>query len=159
MMQRPAQRLARTLKERSLTLALAESITCGLISHKIGSVSNTSEVFLGCIVCYDEKVKTNLLKVSKKLIEKHTAESAEVTVELARKLSKLIKADICAAVTGLASPGGSEAPSKLVGTVFFAVAYKRKIHSLQKRFYGRPLEVKKKAAKELFNFISSIIDR
>src|ERR1051325_1459132 len=107
-MKRPEQALADLLKENELTIAFAESMTCGLAAHKLGTVPDTSEILMGSIVCYCEDVKCGILKIKKQLIKKHTAESQIVTDLLAKNLKKLIKADIHAAITGLASHGGTE---------------------------------------------------
>ena len=156
-MKRAEQILANILTEKCLKVAFAESMTCGLASHKLGTVSGTSEILMGSVICYDEKVKTDLLKVSKQLIKKYSAESQQVTDKLAINLSRLIKADICAAVTGLAAPGGSESKSKPVGTVFFSVYFRNKIYKLRKLYNGSPLLIKKKACDDLFRFITSKI--
>jgi nicotinamide-nucleotide amidase len=152
-MKRPALRLVDTLRAHQLRIAFVESITCGLAAHTIGSVPNTSEVFMGSIVCYDENVKKTLLKVPASLIKKHTAESAQVTARLARNLQKLIDADIHVAVTGLAAAGGSETKTKPVGTVFFAMQIRGKMYQHKVRYRGTPLQVKKKAVEGLFKFI------
>jgi nicotinamide-nucleotide amidase len=153
-MKNPAQKLAAFLKKNELTCALAESMTCGLGAHRLGGIADASDFFKGSIVCYAEEVKTNILKVKISLIKKHTAESQEVTDMLARNLKTLMDADVCAAITGLAAPGGSESKSKPVGTVFFAFYFKRKLHRMRKKFSGNPAEIKAKACNALFNFIT-----
>jgi nicotinamide-nucleotide amidase len=145
------------LQEQNLSLALAESITCGLAAHQLSTATGTSNVLKGSIVCYTEEVKTTLLKVPQKLIDRHTAESMQVTEALARNLRRLIKADIYGAVTGLASPGGSETKTKPVGTVFFCVKHGRKLFKKRKVFRGTPTEVRKKACLELYAFITKKI--
>ncbi len=55
---------------------------------------------MGSIVCYHPDVKNNLFGKREKLIQKYTTESAEVTDAVAKKLSKLIVADLYGAVTG-----------------------------------------------------------
>ena len=152
-MKRPEQNLADLLREHKLTIAFAESMSCGLLAHKLGSVPDTSEVLMGSVVCYCEDVKCGILKVKKQLIEKHTAESQVVTDTLAKNLKKVVKADIHAAITGLASPGGSETKTKPVGTVFYSFTFRNKIHKLRKQFRGSPLEIKEKACAEFFKFI------
>jgi len=149
--------LVKRLGEKKLSLALAESVTCGLAAHKLGTVIGASEVFKGSVVCYGEEVKIKLFGISKKLIKKHSAESMRVTRALSEKLPALIKADICAALTGLAAAGGSETKSKPVGTVFFCVKYKGKLSGRRKVFKGSPLEIREKACKELFRFLLSKI--
>jgi nicotinamide-nucleotide amidase len=143
----------RTLKKNKLTLALAESVTGGLAAHKLCTGIGTSDIFKGCIVCYDAAVKTALLGVKPDLIAKYSAESEQVTDALARNLARLIPANIHAALTGLASAGGSEGPGKPVGTVFYSVFYKRKMHRMRKVLKGSPLEIRDKAARNLFEFI------
>jgi len=152
---RHEQILVNYLKEHKLTIAFAESITCGLVTHKFGTISGTSDVLSGSIICYNKNVKTGLLKIKESLINKHTAESQIVTDELARQLSKIIAADIHAAVTGLASSGGSETRSKPVGTVFFSFLYRRKIYKKKTKFNGSPLQIKEKACRQLFKFITT----
>lgn len=156
-MKRPEQVLTNILKEKKLTIAFAESITCGLATHKIGNTSNTSDVLMGSIICYHEKTKTEVLGISKKILKKYTAESQQITDALATQLYKIIKADICAAITGLASPGGTESKSKPVGTVFYAVRIKGKLYRNKKLFKGSPLKIKKKACAYWYTFITQQI--
>jgi nicotinamide-nucleotide amidase len=145
------------LKRRGITLGLAESITCGMVAHKLATCKGVADVLKGSIVCYSPEVKMDLLKVNKKTIDKYTCESMEVTEELTSNLSKLIKCDVSAALTGLASEGGSETKNKPVGTVFFCMKYKNKIYKERKLFRGSPLEIRKKACLELYDFILSKI--
>ncbi len=156
-MKRAEQILANFLKENKLTIALAESMTCGLAAHKLGTISGTSDILEGSIICYSEHVKTGLLKIKKQLLDKHTAESQIVTDGLALNLSKIITADIHAAITGLAAPGGSESRSKPVGTVFYSVLYKKRLYRMKKKFNGSPLTIKEKACDHLFKFITKTL--
>src|SRR3954467_13933483 len=110
--------LIKKLKKKNLTLAMAESVTCGLAAHKLSSLPGVSEILTGSIVCYTPEVKTGLLGVPKDLVKKYSCESQEVTESLAERLRVLIKADLHAATTGLASSGGSETKDKPVGTIF-----------------------------------------
>jgi nicotinamide-nucleotide amidase len=87
-MKRPEQKLLNFLKDHHLTIAFAESMTCGMAAMRIGNVSGTSEVFAGSIVCYDTSVKTGLLKIAVRTIKKYTAESQQVTDNLAKHLTK-----------------------------------------------------------------------
>lgn len=154
------QRIAgfiRTLKEKKLSLALAESMTCGLGAHLLAGVPGTSEVLKGSVVCYTPEVKTGLFGISAAMIRRYTCESMEVTEVLARRLASLIPADIHAAITGLASKGGSECTGKPVGTVFLAILYNHKLYRQRLVFRGSPLEIRKKACFELYRMIQEII--
>jgi nicotinamide-nucleotide amidase len=141
------------LKDKELKVAFAESMTCGMLAEKLATCIGTSDVLAGSIVCYQPEVKKELFKVPQRMIDKYSCESMQVTELLAKNLTKLITADIYAAITGLAAPGGSESKSKPVGTVFFCVYYKRKIHKLKKRFRGEPQEIRLKACKAMYDFI------
>lgn len=151
--------LIHLLKERELMLALAESVTCGLAAHQLTTAKGASEVFRGGVICYQENVKKELLQVSSRLIDRYTAESQQVTDALAKNLPHIIEADVYAALTGLASPGGSEHKDKPVGTVFFSVLYKKKLHHERALFRGSPLLIKKKACDHLYALLISIIEK
>jgi|SRR6185436_6630629 len=156
-MKRAEQILVNFLKENNLTIALAESMTCGLAAHKLGTISGTSDVLKGSVVCYSENVKTGLLKIKKQLIDKHTAESQKVTDALVLNLSKIITANIHGAVTGLASAGGSETRSKPVGTVFYSLLYKKRLYRMKMKFNGSPLKIKEKSCEHFFKFITKTL--
>jgi len=153
-MKRPEQILVNLLKENELTIAFAKSVSCGMLAHKMGTIAGTSEVFTGSLVCYNECIKTGLLKVTKKMIAEKTSESQEVTDVMAKHLCKIIPADVCAAITGLAAPGGTETKSKPVGTVFYALCFKGKTYRMKKRFRGSPLYIREQACKSFFKFIT-----
>jgi nicotinamide-nucleotide amidase len=152
-MKRITNKLIKFLLNKNLYIAFAESMSCGLVTHQLNTVKGTSEVLKGSVICYSEEVKRNLLKVPATLIAKHTAESQQVTDALAKNLKKLIKADVYAAITGLAAPGGSECKTKPVGTVFYSVYYKNKLHRERKILRGTPSDIKKKACKDFYKFI------
>jgi nicotinamide-nucleotide amidase len=156
-MKRPEQKLLDFLKEHTLTIAFAESITCGMAAMRIGNVSGTSESFVGSIVCYDAAVKTGLLNVPAQMIKKYTAESPQVTDNLAKHLTKKMRADISAAITGLAAPGGSESKQKPIGSVFISVFVNGKIFREKKKFNGSPREIKNKACSALFTFTLNVL--
>jgi nicotinamide-nucleotide amidase len=149
----------KTLQEKKLTIAFAESITCGLVAQKLATCPGTSDILKGAIVCYSPEVKKELLKISARTIRRYSCESLQVTRKLAQNLAPLIKADIHAAITGLASPGGSESKSKPVGTVFICAVYKGKIHSERKQFRGSPLTIRTKACMALYNMVLEILDK
>lgn len=159
MIQKRANGLIQFMQKEGLTLVLAESMTCGLAAMKLSSCIGVSDVLLASLVCYTPKAKTQLLQVKPATIHSHTCESREVTRKMALNLSKLIKADVYAAITGLASSDGSETKDKPVGTVFYAIRYKRKTHDFRNVFRGTPLEIKTKATGELYHLILKTIQK
>jgi len=152
-MHRTINSLVKLMQEKELTLALAESITCGMAAEKLATAFGTSDVFQGSIVCYTPEVKNKLMRIPQTVIDKYTTESMKVTELLARHLNRLIKADVYAAVTGLASPGGSETKSKPVGTVFICIVHGSKIYKKRYLFRGTPLEIRKKTCLALYELI------
>ena len=147
------------MQEVNFTIAFAESVTCGLAVHQLNTVKGTSEVLLGSIICYHEKAKTKLLNINSSLISKHTAESQQVTDAMAYQLSRLLAANISAAITGLSAAGGSESASKPVGTIFYSVYFKKKYYRSRKVFRGTPLQIKKRAVKYLFEWVTQLISK
>ncbi|HEX8376511.1 MAG TPA: CinA family protein [Pedobacter sp.] len=130
-----------TILSKDLTIAFVESASTGRLIYDFTSVPNCGEIVKGSIVCYDRSVKENLLKVPSQIIDQYSAESPEVTQLLAEGLLELIPADIVVAVTGLASPGGSETAEKPVGTMFVHSIIKGKAWKTSLLFEGSPDEI------------------
>lgn len=109
--------VVKLLKERGKTVAFAESCTGGLLSSMIVNVPGASEVFVGGVVAYDNEVKKKILGVREETLEKFGAASEVCVREMCEGLKKLMGADICLAISGIAGPTGGS-PEKPVGTVF-----------------------------------------
>ncbi|MCF0052851.1 nicotinamide-nucleotide amidohydrolase family protein [Dyadobacter sp. LJ53] len=132
---------SRALATKGLTVAFVESAPAGRLSAEFSLCSESGKILKGGLVCYDASLKTDILKVPKKMIERFTPESAEVTKELAERLQTFIPADIHVAVTGLTTPGGSESPEKPVGTIFIHACLNGKSVAVREEFSGGPEEV------------------
>ncbi len=105
------------LKQTSLTLAVAESCTGGLISSKITRVSGSSTYYLGGVTSYANSVKEKLLHVPAKILHQYGAVSSQVAEAMAKGIKQETGADIAISVTGIAGPEGGT-PDKPIGTVF-----------------------------------------
>lgn len=130
--------LGRILTEKGKTLATAESCTGGKIAQRITSVAGASAYFKGSVVSYSESVKTDILKVSKETIAKHSVVSEEVASEMAMNVQKLMNVDYAIAVTGNAGPT-KDATDEEVGTVIIALATPERI-LVEKFNFGQPRE-------------------
>lgn len=130
-----------TILSQNLTIAFVESASTGRLIYDFTSVPDCGQIVKGSIVCYDRSVKENLLKVPSNIIDTYSAESPEVTQLLAEGLKELIPADILVAVTGLASPGGSETEEKPVGTMFIHMLIKNRAWKTTLFFTGSPNEI------------------
>ncbi len=113
------------LTGKKLTLAVAESLTGGLITDRLTNVPGSSRYFERGVISYSNRSKTDLLGVTEKTLEKFGAVSETTAVLMAEGVRKLAKTDIGLSTTGIAGPtGGTE--NKPVGTVFIAVTDGRK---------------------------------
>lgn len=92
------------LREPRLTLAVAESLTCGRVQARVGAVSGASEYFLGGVTAYSLDQKVKLLGVDRAAAGKVNSVSAMVAEQMALGAGKLFGADIAAATTGYAEP-------------------------------------------------------
>lgn len=109
------------MRERGLTLAVAESCTGGAIASLFTAMAGASAYFLGGVVAYANEVKRDVLGVNYDDIMTHGAVSETVARQMAEGVRRTTGADYAIATTGIAGPtGGSEA--KPVGTVWMAVA-------------------------------------
>jgi nicotinamide-nucleotide amidase len=113
--------VGQTLRERRLTLAVAESCTGGLIGHRLTEVPGSSDYFLGGVVGYSNQAKIDLLGVSAQTLEQHGAVSPETAAAMATGARLAFGADVALATTGIAGPTGGT-PQKPVGTVYIGLA-------------------------------------
>src|SRR6516165_10129034 len=101
----------RLLGERKMTLATAESVTAGLVAHRIAQIPGASNWLKGGIVAYTNEVKSKLLGVPQSLLDTHGAVSAPVAEAMATGCRERFGSDLAVSTTGLAGPGGA-APGK-----------------------------------------------
>lgn len=137
--------VGRLLTTRNWTLALAESCTGGLISHRITQVPGSSHYFLRGYVVYSNQAKTDTLKVSPQLLKDKGAVSPEVAQALATQVRLAAKSDVGMATTGIAGPDGGS-PEKPVGLVYMAIADESSTQVFSFRFTGNRETVKLRAS-------------
>jgi nicotinamide-nucleotide amidase len=109
------------LRARRETLAVAESCTGGLISHRITNVSGSSEYFILAGVVYSNSSKIDLLGVSPETLERFGAVHEETAKEMALGVRRISGSTFGLAVTGIAGPDGGTS-EKPVGTVCIGIA-------------------------------------
>jgi nicotinamide-nucleotide amidase len=103
------------LRERGLSLGLAESVTGGLVAGRITNVPGASEVFRGSIVSYASEVKFDLLGVPEGPV---VSEAAAATMAVGAQ--RVLGADVALALTGVAGP--AEQDGMPVGTLCVGIA-------------------------------------
>jgi nicotinamide-nucleotide amidase len=106
------------LTARAETVAVAESLTGGLVTAALTSVPGSSAVFLGGIVAYATSLKARLLGVPEDLLAEHGPVYPDVAAAMARGASARLGATYGLATTGVAGPGPAD--GRVAGTVFVA---------------------------------------
>ncbi|HUT26674.1 MAG TPA: nicotinamide-nucleotide amidohydrolase family protein [Methanomassiliicoccales archaeon] len=143
----PGIELLNALRQKRLTIAVAESCTGGRICDKLTNVPGSSDVFLGGVVAYSNDSKVKLLGVSLEVLGTHGAVSSECAAAMAAGVRKAFNSDMGISVTGIAGPGGAT-KEKPVGLVFIGVSYQKKGEVFEIIIEGDREGVKEKASNE-----------
>jgi nicotinamide-nucleotide amidase len=133
------------LRQKQLTLALAESCTGGMVGAKITAVPGSSDVFAGGVVCYSNDSKTRDLGVPAETIEQHGAVSEAVARAMVAGACHRFGAAVGIALTGIAGPGGGT-EDKPRGTVWIAGQVGDALEAHKRWFPGDREEVRHRAA-------------
>jgi nicotinamide-nucleotide amidase len=123
------------LVSRRLKLAIAESVTGGMIAELITSVPGASRYFVLGVTAYSNAAKESALGVPENLLDEKGAVSSEVAIEMARGVKERGLADIGLSTTGIAGPSGGT-KEKPVGLVFIGLATHSKVDAREIRFSG-----------------------
>ena len=110
-----ADKIAEVLDSSGLTVAVAESLTGGMLASKLAEAPGASKWFRGAVVAYVSDVKHQLLGVPPGPVV--TAQAAEA---MAGGVRRLLAADVAVALTGAAGPDGQDGQPP--GTVFFGLS-------------------------------------
>ena len=114
-----AAKVLQLLEARGWSLALAESLTGGLLADAFVSVPGASKVLRGSVVAYATELKHELLGVDAELLASNGAVDAEVAIAMAVGAANRLGADVAISATGVAGP--DEQDGKKVGTVFIGL--------------------------------------
>ena len=130
-----ARRVLDACRAKNLKLAVAESCTGGLLAAALTEIPGSSDVFDRGFVTYSNAAKQAMLGVPASVLETRGSVSKETAEAMAMGALERSGADVTAAVTGVAGPGGGTV-QKPVGLVHFAAARRggRQLH--RERRYG-----------------------
>lgn len=152
--------LVKEFIKHKLTLALAESCTCGMVASQLAPAEGVSNVLLGSVVTYHPEAKQQLLGVKKATLSTYSPESQQTTNEMALGLHRhLPHADVCVAVTGLCGPGESQTPDKPVGTVFVTILFQGQAHEYREVFDGTGDKIREQATQFIYQKLSELLER
>lgn len=133
------------LREKRLTLSIAESCTGGMIAHRITNVPGASEYFLRGFVTYSNTSKIEELGVPVQVIEQHGAVSKETAEAMAQGAREISKTDISISCTGIAGPTGGT-PEKPVGLCYIGYSDKSTTFAMKFNFGDNRIRFKERAS-------------
>jgi PncC family amidohydrolase len=150
-------RVGKKLKDLVLTVAVAESVTGGLIGSRLTDVPGSSEYFMGGVVAYSNDAKMKLLGVKRETLVRHGAVSEEAAREMAEGVRRSFGTDIGLAVSGIAGPGGAT-KDKPVGLMWLAISAKDVSRARSVRLTGDRLQNKAGAADQVLGMLEEYLD-
>jgi nicotinamide-nucleotide amidase len=131
------------LKEKKMTLALAESCSGGLIADKLTNIPGSSEFLMGSLVTYNLSAKNLLLGLDQNFFQNNLIVSTQTALEMARAAKNKLNSDIGLGITGIAGPSG-DGSSKKIGDFSLAIVTDQKEYVTNHNLKGTRLELKEK---------------
>lgn len=144
------------LRERQLTLAIAESCTGGNISNLLTDNSGSSEYFERGIIAYSNASKVEILDVNEDLINEKGSVSEEVALEMCKGVRSISGTDLGLSITGILGPKGATA-TKPVGLVFIGVASHERAVVKKFNFGGTRIENKVRASQAALEMLRRFV--
>jgi PncC family amidohydrolase len=145
------------LSSRGETLAIAESLTGGLVASMVTDVPGSSAYFLEGVVTYADGSKMERLGVREDTLIAHGAVSEEVACEMAEGVRAVLDADWGISTTGIAGPTGAT-EEKPLGLVYYAVAGVTGTHVRRQVFPGDRLQVKLSSSEAVLSLLLEALE-
>jgi nicotinamide-nucleotide amidase len=140
--------ISKILKKRNLTIAVAESITGGLVSHRLTSIPGSSSYMKLGIVAYSPDVKSTSLGIAREIVSDNDSVNPTVARQMAESVRSLSGASLGVALTGFAGPTGGT-PQEPIGTVYCALAAKDSTRVDRQTFAGNRAWIRRQAAQRV----------
>jgi nicotinamide-nucleotide amidase len=128
-----------------LPIVVAESCTGGGLGARLTAIPGSSDIVIGGIIAYDNRIKIEQLGVPEATIIAHGAVSEETVKAMAVGARERLKAGAAMSISGVAGPGGGT-PEKPVGTVWLGIATPTTVASWRLSSVGDRAEVRQRAA-------------
>ena len=152
MMRNPLEKaIGNLLREKGLTLSIAESCTGGLICDRITDVPGSSDYFMGGMVNYSNESKAEHLGVPLVEIKRYGAVSSRVAGKMAQGVRKTFHTTFGLSTTGVAGPTGGTKRSP-IGRVYIGFSDGRRTWVKREDFRGGRREIKRKATERVLQF-------
>ncbi len=153
-----AKDVGELLREKNLTISVAESCTGGLVGDLLTNISGSSDYYMGGIISYSNRAKEELLGVSQKTLSSKGAVSEEVAKQMASGVREALHTTIGVGITGIAGPLGGT-PKKPVGLVYVAVCSDKGIVCKKNLFKGSRTDVKTQSAYRALKMVIEFVSR
>ncbi|HBR03963.1 MAG TPA: competence/damage-inducible protein A [Ruminiclostridium sp.] len=144
------------LKEKEITISVAESCTGGMLASRLVNVPGVSEIFERGFVTYSNKSKIEELSVSKDTLDSFGAVSKETALEMVRGLVRRTGTRAGISITGIAGPGG-ETDNKPAGLVYIAISLDRNEMCREFKFIGDRERVRTMSCLNALNMLRKMI--
>ncbi len=161
-----AEIIVRQLRVLNRTIAVAESITGGLIGSAFTEIPGVSKVFRGGVICYNNDIKESMLDVPDSLLQQHGAVSAECAVAMATGAQERLDADYAISITGYAGPTGSSSRANgsapggsPVGTIYMGYASPQGVWSRKITVIGDRNDVRQRAVIDALDWVRRKLKR
>lgn len=152
-----ARSISRQLIDKQYTLAIAESCTGGLVTHKLTNVAGISQVLKESGIYYSNESKIKHLGIPRQVIKRTGAVSALVAGLMARQMARRAKTHLGLSTTGIAGPSGGTA-KKPIGLVYIGLYTPNKQTIIKRyRFRGTRVRIKEQAAQAALKLLKSVI--
>ncbi|MFD7629103.1 CinA family protein [Streptomyces sp. NPDC059851] len=143
----------RLLAESDQTVAVAESLTGGMVAAELTAVPGASRSFRGSVTAYATELKHRVLGVDAGLLAAEGAVNAQVAVQMAAGVRRALGASWGIATTGVAGPDPQD--GQPVGTVFVAVAGPADEKTVALRLNGSRGEIRRESARTVLELLVS----
>ncbi|MET7369665.1 CinA family protein [Streptomyces sp. NPDC005566] len=148
-----AARVLRRLEERGETLAVAESLTGGMVAAELTSVPGASRSFRGSVTAYATSLKHDVLGVDGLLLAERGAVDPDVALAMAAGVRLTLGADWGVSTTGVAGPEPQD--GKPVGTVYVAVSGPGGVQKVAElRLNGERADIRRESVRSLLELLS-----
>lgn len=139
-------------RAKQRTISVAESCTGGLLGARLTAIPGSSEVVMGGIIAYDNRIKRELLDVPETQLRDHGAVSEPVVRAMAAGARSRFETSIGVAITGIAGPSGGT-PDKPVGTVWIAVDVEGALLARRFNMIGDRDEIRRRSAQTALDML------
>jgi nicotinamide-nucleotide amidase len=130
---------------KQYTISVAESCTGGMLGARLTAIPGASDVVMGGVIAYDDRIKREMLGVTDAQLRDHGAVSEPVARAMATGARTRMETSIGIAITGVAGPGGGS-PDKPVGTVWIAIDVEGMVLARRFNMIGDREEIRRRSA-------------